>query len=69
MEGDFFRERLIHITIENTHIINIYFPANKYKKFEFIEQLDKYLSEYSMDNLIIGGFISGWGTRLIEKVS
>ncbi len=41
MESNFFKGRLLHLIIENIHIINIYFPTNKYKKFDFIDKLDK----------------------------
>jgi exonuclease III len=62
-----FKGRLIHIKIEGLNVINIYMPANKYGKSNFLKDLDKYLSKYSMEKLVIGGDFN-WVGDPIDRI-
>jgi len=62
-----FKGRLLHIKIEGLHIINIYVPANKYEKCNFITKLYKYLDKYTMEKVIVGGDFN-WVGDPIDRV-
>lgn len=56
--------RLMHIKVNKINVINIYFPSNKYNKKNFIENFEQYISEYSMEQTLIGGDFNWVGDNI-----